>query len=116
MKVLFMCTANSCRSVLCEGLFNLMAPQGLSAASAGSMPSGRLNPRAVNTLQALGADTSALFSKGSDSFAEHPPEVVITVCDINNEGPCILRRVITVEGRSRGLDNRPACLSRQFHL
>ncbi|WP_421549260.1 arsenate reductase ArsC [Pseudomonas sp. QD4] len=88
MKVLFICTANSCRSVLCEGLFNLMAPQGLSAVSAGSMPSGRLNPRAVSTLQALGADTSALFSKGSDSFAEHPPEVVITVCDQAAGEPC----------------------------
>ena len=81
MKVLFMCTANSCRSVLCEGLFNHVAPEGMTAVSSGSFPSGRLNPRAVSTLQALGVETSVLYSKGSESFADNPPDMVITVCD-----------------------------------
>ncbi|BBP76345.1 arsenate reductase ArsC [Pseudomonas gingeri] len=88
MKVLFMCTANSCRSVLCEGLFNHTAPAGMSAVSSGSFPSGRLNPRAVSTLQALGVDTSALYSKGSESFADTPPDLVITVCDKAGGEPC----------------------------
>lgn len=65
MKMLFMCTANSCRSVLSEGLFNHVAPDGFTAISSGSLPSGKLNPRAVSTLQGLGVDTSALYSKGS---------------------------------------------------
>jgi len=81
MRILFMCTANSCRSVLSEGLFNHMAPKGMNAISSGSFPSGRLNPRAVSTLQNLGIDTSSLYSKGSESFADNPPDIVITVCD-----------------------------------
>ena len=81
MKMLFMCTANSCRSVLSEGLFNHVAPDGFTAISSGSLPSGKLNPRAVSTLQGLGVDTSALYSKGSEAFADSPPDIVITVCD-----------------------------------
>lgn len=88
MKILFMCTANSCRSVLSEGLFNHIAPAGFTAVSSGSFPSGRLNPRAVSTLQSLGVDTSTLYSKGSDSFADNPPDIVITVCDKAGGEPC----------------------------
>ncbi|MNI11310.1 Arsenate-mycothiol transferase ArsC1 [compost metagenome] len=88
MRFLFMCTANSCRSVLSEGLFNHMAPDGMSAISSGSFPSGRLNPRAVSTLKSLGVDTSKLYSKGSDSFTENPPDIVITVCDKAGGEPC----------------------------
>lgn len=88
MKILFMCTANSCRSVLSEGSFNHMAPAGFTAVSSGSFPSGRLNPRAVGTLQGLGIDTSTLYSKGSESFADNPPDIVITVCDKAGGEPC----------------------------
>ncbi|WP_122754738.1 arsenate reductase ArsC [Pseudomonas viridiflava] len=88
MKVLFMCTANSCRSVLSEGLFNQMAPDGFTAVSSGSFPSGQLNSRAVGTLQALGIDTSSLYSKGSEVFSDSPPDVVITVCDKAGGEPC----------------------------
>lgn len=88
MKVLFMCTANSCRSVLSEGLFNDMAPNGFTAVSSGSFPSGQLNPRAVSTLQGLGIDTSALYSKGSEVFSDSPPDIVITVCDKAGGEPC----------------------------
>lgn len=88
MKVLFMCTANSCRSVLSEGLFNHSAPNGFTAVSSGSFPSGQLNPRAVSTLQALAIDTTDLYSKGSEVFSESPPDVVITVCDKAGGEPC----------------------------
>ncbi len=88
MKILFMCTANSCRSVLSEGLFNHAAPPGMTAVSAGSFPSGRLNPHAVSTLQALGVETSGLYSKGSESFQHSPPDIVITVCDKAGGEPC----------------------------
>lgn len=83
-----MCTANSCRSVLSEGLFNQVAPEGMAAVSSGSFPSGRLNPRALSTLQSLGIDTSTLYSKGSDSFRGNPPDIVITVCDKAAGEPC----------------------------
>lgn len=88
MKVLFMCTANSCRSVLSEGVFNHLAPSGFTAVSSGSFPSGQLNPHAVSTLQGLGIDTSGLYSKGSEAFADSPPDVVITVCDKAGGEPC----------------------------
>lgn len=88
MKVLFMCTANSCRSVLSQGLFNYLAPSGFTAVSSGSFPSGQLNPRAVSTLQGLGIDTSGLSSKGSEVFSDSPPDVVITVCDRAGGEPC----------------------------
>jgi len=88
MKVLFMCTANSCRSVLSEGLFNHLAPDGFTGVSSGSFPGGRLNPRAVSTLQGLNIDTSTLYSKGSEVFADAPPDVVITVCDKAAGEPC----------------------------
>jgi protein-tyrosine-phosphatase len=81
MKVLFMCTHNSCRSILCEALFNHLAPEGIEAVSSGSFPSGRVNPRALQTLEAAGIGTAGLGSKASDAFEGSPPDVVITVCD-----------------------------------
>jgi arsenate reductase len=76
-----MCTANSCRSVLSEALFNHLAPAGFEAVSSGSFPSGRLNPQAIQTLHDLGVSTQGLYSKDSDVFADSPPDIVITVCD-----------------------------------
>lgn len=55
MKVLFMCTANSCRSILSEAMFNHLAPPGFEAISAGSFPKGQVLPRSLSTLQAAGS-------------------------------------------------------------
>ena len=81
MKVLFMCTANSCRSILSEAMFNHLAPQGFQAVSSGSYPKGQVLPRSLSTLQAMGISTEGLYSKGNDAFEGSPPDVVITVCD-----------------------------------
>ena len=81
MKVLFMCTHNSCRSILSEALFNHLAPEGIEAVSSGSFPSGRVNQRALQTLEAAGISTAGLSSKASDAFEGSPPDIVITVCD-----------------------------------
>jgi protein-tyrosine-phosphatase len=81
MKVLFMCTHNSCRSILSEALFNHLAPEGVEAVSSGSLPSGRVNQRALKTLEAAGISTAGLSSKASDAFEGSPPDIVITVCD-----------------------------------
>lgn len=81
MRVLFMCTANSCRSILSEALFNHMAPAGFEAVSAGSFPRGQVLPRSLTTLQRAGIATEGLSSKGNDAFAGNPPDIVITVCD-----------------------------------
>ncbi|KMT52852.1 arsenate reductase ArsC [Pseudomonas fildesensis] len=81
MKVLFMCTANSCRSILSEAVFNHLAPEGFIAISSGSFPKGQVLPRSLSTLQAAGISTEGLYSKGNDAFEGNPPDLVITVCD-----------------------------------
>jgi arsenate reductase len=85
--VLILCTHNSARSVLAEGMLNHWAKKlgvDMRAHSAGSTPSGRINPYAINALQAAGVDTSAFRSKSWDEFVQPgAPQmrVVITVCD-----------------------------------
>jgi arsenate reductase len=81
MRILFMCTANSCRSILSEALFNHLAPAGFVAVSAGSFPKGQVLPRSLATLQQAGIAIDGLHSKGNDAFQDNPPDIVITVCD-----------------------------------
>lgn len=81
MRVLFMCTANSCRSILSEAMFNHLAPAGFEAVSAGSFPKGQVLPRSLTTLQAAGISIDGLSSKGNEAFEDNPPDIVITVCD-----------------------------------
>lgn len=81
MRVLFMCTANSCRSILSEAMFNHLAPQGFEAISAGSFPKGQVLPRSLSTLQEAGIAIDGLSSKGNEAFEGNPPDIVITVCD-----------------------------------
>jgi len=76
-----MCTANSCRSILSEAMFNHLAPAGFAAVSAGSFPKGQVLPRSLATLQQAGIAIAGLSSKGNDAFANNPPDIVITVCD-----------------------------------
>lgn len=80
MKVLFLCTANSCRSILCEALFNDLAPTGLRAYSAGSEPKGFVHPLTLKALERTGA-FDGLSSKPIEAHAELQPDLVITVCD-----------------------------------
>lgn len=81
MRVLFMCTANSCRSILSEAMFNHIAPDGFVAVSAGSFPKGQVLPRSLTTLKRAGISIEGLSSKGNDAFESSPPDIVITVCD-----------------------------------
>lgn len=85
--VLILCTHNSARSVLAEGMLNFWAARlgrDVRAHSAGSAPSGRVNPLALQALGQAGVDTAGLRSKSWDEFAraDAPPmRIVITVCD-----------------------------------
>ncbi|MGM9513485.1 arsenate reductase ArsC [Roseateles sp. DB2] len=85
--VLILCTHNSARSVLSEGMLNHLAARlgkDVRAHSAGSAPSGRLNPFALEVLTQAGVDVSGYRSKSWDEFTtpEAPPlSIVITVCD-----------------------------------
>lgn len=87
INVLILCTHNSARSVLAEGMLNHWAQalgKDVRAYSAGSAPSGRINPFALEALQAAGVNTEGYRSKSWDEFTgEAAPrmDVVITVCD-----------------------------------
>lgn len=90
MKFLFLCTGNSCRSILSEVLFNHRAPEGWKAYSAGSKPSGQVHPFTLKTLQNLGLSTDGLSSKSIADCEQHQPDVVITVCDSAAQEACPL--------------------------
>jgi len=87
INVLILCTHNSARSVLSEGMLNHLAQKlgkDVRAFSAGSAPSGRLNPFALDALHRAGVDTRGYRSKSWDEFTtpEAPAlSIVITVCD-----------------------------------
>ncbi len=85
--VLILCTHNSARSVLAEGMLNHWAKllgQDVQAHSAGSAPSGRINPHALEALGQAGVETHRYRSKSWDEFVADgapPMRIVITVCD-----------------------------------
>ena len=78
-NLLFLCTGNSCRSIIAEALFKSMAPVGVTVQSAGSNPAGYVHPRALAVLKEAGLSTEGLFSKSWDNLTEKP-DVVITLC------------------------------------
>ncbi len=79
-RVLFLCTANSCRSQMAEGLLRHLGGDQFEAASAGAQPS-KLNPDAVRVMQEIGIDISGQRSKDSAEFLGQHFSYVITVCD-----------------------------------
>jgi arsenate reductase len=79
MNILFLCTGNSCRSILAEATFNRLAPAGWRAMSAGSKPTGQVHPRSLALLAHEGISTEGYHSKSWDNLPLIP-DVVITVC------------------------------------
>ena len=79
MKVLFLCTGNSCRSILGEAIFNHLAPQDWQAMSAGSQPTGQVHPRSLALLAREGIATAGYHSKSWEQLPT-TPDIVITVC------------------------------------
>lgn len=79
MNILFLCTGNSCRSILAEATFNALAPAGMYAMSAGSQPTGEVHPRSIALLKREGIATEGYYSKSWDNLPA-TPDIVITVC------------------------------------
>jgi arsenate reductase len=79
VNLLFLCTGNSCRSLISEAVFNHLAPAGWHAISAGSQPTGKLNERALALLASKGIPTEGYYSKSWDKLPV-TPDIVVTVC------------------------------------
>lgn len=79
MNILFLCTGNSCRSIIAEATFNHLAPTGMRAMSAGSQPTGEVHPRSIALLKSKGIATEGYYSKSWNNLPM-TPDIVITVC------------------------------------
>lgn len=80
-QVLILCTGNSCRSQMAEGLINHALGDTWQAYSAGTAPSGYVHPLAIKAMAELGVDLSQNRSKSTDEFRTMTLDQVITVCD-----------------------------------
>ena len=78
--VLILCTGNSCRSHLAEGVLRVAAKGAFRVASAGSQPAGFVHPLALKAMDEIGIDISSHRSKHLNEFLNAPVETVITVC------------------------------------
>lgn len=78
--ILILCTGNSCRSHLAEGLLRSLAGDLFEVQSAGSKPAGYVHPLAIRAMAEIGIDISAHRSKHMNEFLQTPIETVITVC------------------------------------
>lgn len=87
MDILFLCTGNSCRSIIAEALLRAQLPEGVTVQSAGSNPTGRVNPGALAALHSAGIPTEGLTSKSWDSLPAKP-DVVISLCADAEGEPC----------------------------
>lgn len=81
LTLLFICTHNRCRSVLCEALARELSQGRIAAFSAGSQPSDVVHPETLQHLEKRGIDTSELRSESWDAYEDLSPDAVITVCD-----------------------------------
>lgn len=81
IKVLVLCTGNSCRSVMAEALINALGRGRYQAWSAGSHPAGSVHPKSIETLKRHGIDPGQPRSKSWSEFADQSFDLVITVCD-----------------------------------
>ena len=82
-RVLFLCTGNSCRSQMAEGLLRELAGDRFEALSAGSNPAGYVHEGAIQAMSELGIDISDLRSKSINEFLPPkgtPPDLIISVC------------------------------------
>lgn len=85
--ILVLCTGNSCRSHLAEGILRAALGQDFQVASAGSNPAGYVHPMAIEVMNEIGIDLSQHRSKHLDEFLDQNVETIITVCG-NAEQAC----------------------------
>jgi arsenate reductase len=81
VRILVLCTGNSCRSILAEALFRELGGARVDVASAGSRPEGVVNPRTIQVLDEAGLDHAWARSKSMTEFLDRQFDHVLTVCD-----------------------------------
>jgi arsenate reductase len=95
-RVLILCTGNSCRSQMAEGLINHLRGQAWEARSAGTRPAERVHPLAIRAMSELGMDISGGRPEVVDRYVNEPWDLVVTVCDSAKEScPVFPGRVAT---------------------
>jgi protein-tyrosine-phosphatase len=87
--ILFVCVENSNRSQMAEAFARMHGGSGVQAASAGSRPSGRINPKAIEAMRELGYDLTVHASKGLEAFNGKPVDVAVTM-GCGDECPLVL--------------------------
>lgn len=83
--VLILCTGNSCRSHLAEGILRAAAGDLIEVASAGSNPAGYVHPKSIEVMKEIGIDISNHTSKHLEEFLNRPVDTVVTVCGKANQ-------------------------------
>jgi len=81
IRILVLCTGNSCRSIMAEALFRELGGSRVTVASAGSVPAGIVNPRTIQVLDEAGMDHAWARSKSMTEFLDQEFDHVLTVCD-----------------------------------
>ena len=81
VRILVLCTGNSCRSILAEALFRELGGERVAVQSAGSVPAGAVNPRTIQVLDEAGYDHAWARSKSMTEFLDREFDHVLTVCD-----------------------------------
>jgi arsenate reductase (thioredoxin) len=80
MKILILCTGNSCRSQMAEGILRFINP-GFEVFSAGTNPKDKISLNTIKVMKEIGIDISSHYPKSVDEFIQTPFDYVITVCD-----------------------------------
>jgi len=94
MKVLVLCTGNSCRSIIAEAILNA---NGIEAYSSGVAPSGKVNPNAKRVLEENGIWKDCYYSKSLDKVMDIDFDLVVTVCDNAKEScPTFPKKIETI--------------------
>ena len=111
IRILVLCTGNSCRSILAEALFRELGGERVVVSSAGSRPEGTVNPRTIQVLDEAGIDHGWARSKSMTEFLDQEFDHVLTVCDDAAEacpifpGPAVRTHwSIPDPARARGTD------------
>ena len=81
IRILVLCTGNSCRSIMAEALFRELGGERVAVQSAGSQPAGTVSPRTIQVLDEVGLDHGWARSKSMSEFLDSEFDHVLTVCD-----------------------------------